>query len=72
MVLYISISYQVIGIVCLDQLKGAPHSHMIKNQNVHTKRATNKTGSVSYYDLRSSKKWGRLKHHNYDDSECRV
>ena len=27
MVLYISISYQVIDIVCLDQLKGAPHSH---------------------------------------------
>ena len=36
MVLYISTGYWVLGIECLDQLKGARHTHISYHNNVTT------------------------------------
>ena len=35
MVLYISTGYRVLGIVCLDQLKGSRHTHILYH-NIRT------------------------------------
>ena len=51
MVLYISNGYRVLGIVCLDQLKGARHTHI----SFHDKLTTNCIQNFYHVSQSSSK-----------------